>query len=161
MSTGRNLRVRTSVGHREDTRLGVLVDEVLIGELLTVDGAATGTLYSSVSASVMNVNCQETHVAAGEVTTLKHELRDDTVEAGALVTLTLGSLAELTEVASGLGDVLLVEVEDNTARLGCREKTVSNAIITKNPPDFLTMEGQLENFPCLPLLSKQKSTYGC
>lgn len=40
------------------------------------------------------------------------------MEAGALVTLALGSLAELTEVGGGLGDVLLVEVEDDTLRLG-------------------------------------------
>ena len=39
-----NSRVGTSVGHGEDTRLGVLQLEVLIGELLTVDGTATGTL---------------------------------------------------------------------------------------------------------------------
>lgn len=55
---------------------------------------------------------------AGEVTTLEHELGDDTVEGRALVTLTLGLGAELTEVAGGLGDVLLEEVEDDTARLG-------------------------------------------
>jgi hypothetical protein len=92
--------VGTSVGHGEETGLVVLVDEVLIGELLTVDGATTGT------------------VVAGEVTTLEHELGDDTVEGRALVTLTLGLGAELTEVAGGLGDVLLEEVEDDTARLG-------------------------------------------
>lgn len=55
---------------------------------------------------------------AGEVTTLQHELRDDTVETGLLVTLTGLSLAELTEVLSGLGDVSLVEVEVDTADLG-------------------------------------------
>jgi hypothetical protein len=92
--------VGTSVGHGEETGLVVLVDEVLIGELLTVDGATTST------------------VVAGEVTTLEHELGDDTVEGRALVTLTLGKLAELTEVLSSLGDVLLEEVEDDTARLG-------------------------------------------
>lgn len=42
-----DLRVGTSVGHGEDTGLGVLVDEVLIGELLTIDGAATGALQIS------------------------------------------------------------------------------------------------------------------
>nr|XP_003188721.1 hypothetical protein ANI_1_1028064 [Aspergillus niger CBS 513.88] len=41
---GANLRVGTSVGHGEETGLVVLVDEVLIGELLTVDGATTGLL---------------------------------------------------------------------------------------------------------------------
>ena len=55
---------------------------------------------------------------AGEVTTLEHELGDHTVEAGVLVALALGQLAELTEVLGGLGDVLLVEVEVDTAGLG-------------------------------------------
>lgn len=55
---------------------------------------------------------------AGEVTTLQHELRDDAVEAGALVALALGQLAELTEVLGGLGDFILEEVEVDAARLG-------------------------------------------
>jgi hypothetical protein len=55
---------------------------------------------------------------AGEVTTLQHELRDDAVEAGALVALALGLLAELTEVGSGLRDILLEEVEVDATRLG-------------------------------------------
>lgn len=59
-----------------------------------------------------------THVVAGEVTTLQHELRDDTVETGLLVTLTGLSLAELTEVLSGLGDLSLVEVEVDAGSLG-------------------------------------------
>lgn len=54
---------------------------------------------------------------AGEVTTLQHELRNDAVEAGALVALALGLLAELTEVLSGIGDILLEEVEVDAARL--------------------------------------------
>ena len=59
----------------------------------------------------------------GEVTTLKHELRDDTVERGALVSLALGSLAKLDEVLSGLGDIIGKEVEDDTVRLGCNEQS--------------------------------------
>lgn len=38
------LRVGTSVGHGEKTRALVADLEVLIGELLTVDGLSTGTL---------------------------------------------------------------------------------------------------------------------
>lgn len=56
----------------------------------------------------------------GEVTTLKHELRNHTVEAGALVTLALGLLAELTEVPSGLRDVLLEQVEVDASGLSCK-----------------------------------------
>lgn len=41
----KNVRVRTSVGHGKKTRLGVLQVEVLIGELLTVDGTTTSALY--------------------------------------------------------------------------------------------------------------------
>ena len=55
----------------------------------------------------------------GEVTTLEHELGDDTVEAGSLVTLSLGELAKLTEVLGGLGDNIIEEVEGDATSLGC------------------------------------------
>ena len=38
------LRVGTGIGHGEKSWLGVLAGEVLIGELLTVDGLATSAL---------------------------------------------------------------------------------------------------------------------
>ena len=38
------LRVWAGVGHGQKSGLGVLLDEVLVGELLTVDGLATGAL---------------------------------------------------------------------------------------------------------------------
>lgn len=37
-------RVGTSVGHGKESRLGVLLREVLVGELLPVDGLAAGAL---------------------------------------------------------------------------------------------------------------------
>lgn len=40
----KSLRVGTSVGHGEKTRALVTDLEVLVGELLTVDGLSTGTL---------------------------------------------------------------------------------------------------------------------
>lgn len=61
---------------------------------------------------------RKTHVATGEVTTLEHELGDDTVEGRALVTLTLLSVAEISEVLGGLGNLVGVEVEVDTADLG-------------------------------------------
>ena len=39
-----NLRARTSVSHGQQSRLGVLQLEVLVGKLLAVDGLSTGTL---------------------------------------------------------------------------------------------------------------------
>ena len=64
-------------------------------ELLAVDRLATGA------------------VAAGEVTTLEHELRDDAVEAGALVAEAVLASGELTEVARRLRNDVVVELEDN------------------------------------------------
>ena len=90
----RSVSVGTSVGHGEDTGTVVLVDEVLIGELSSVDGLTTGT------------------VSDGEVTTLGHESRDDSVPDTSLeveglsrFTDTLLTGAESSEVIGGLGGV--------------------------------------------------------
>jgi hypothetical protein len=91
--------VGAGVGHGEQTGLVVLQGEVLVGELLTVDGLATSA------------------VATGEVTTLKHEVRDDSVEGRALVAETLLASAESTEVLGGLGDLFVEEVEVDAATL--------------------------------------------
>jgi hypothetical protein len=91
--------VGAGVSHGEQTGLAVLQLEVLVGELLTVDGLATSA------------------VATGEVTTLKHEVRDDSVERRALVAETLLASAESTEVLGGLGDLFVEEVEVDAATL--------------------------------------------
>lgn len=90
--------VRTSVGHGKKTRLGVTVGKVLVRESFTVDGLATGT------------------VTSGEVTTLEHKVGDDTVERRTGITETLFASAESTEVLGGLGDNIVVELEDNAAK---------------------------------------------
>jgi len=91
----RSVGSRTGVGHGEETGLVVLVVEVLVSELLSVDGLAASA------------------VASGEVSTLSHEVRDDSVEGGALVVKGLAGLAdallssaEAPEVLRGLGGVL-------------------------------------------------------
>ena len=53
-------------------------------------------------------------VTFGEVSTLKHELRYDTMEARALVTKTVTSGREFTEVLRGLGDDVVEELECDT-----------------------------------------------
>lgn len=65
--------------------------------LLAVDGLATGA------------------VATGEVTTLEHELGDDTVELGAGVTEAVLASAESTEVLGGLGDDVSAQLHDDAA----------------------------------------------
>lgn len=63
------ISVGSSVGRGQKSGARVLDLEVLIGELLSVDGLATSA------------------VVAGEVTTLKHEVGDHAVESGAFVTV--------------------------------------------------------------------------
>ena len=72
--------VGTSVGHGQDSGGIVLELEVLILELVAVDGLASSS------------------VVVGEVTALAHEVGDDPVEDTALVAESLLSSAESTEV---------------------------------------------------------------
>ena len=90
----RSVGVGTSVGHGEDTGTVVLVNEVLIVELSSVDRFTSGTVSNS------------------EISTLCHEAGDDSVPDAALVveglsrfTDSLLSSAESSEVLSGLGGV--------------------------------------------------------
>jgi hypothetical protein len=95
----------------------VLELEVLVGELLAVDGLAAGALVTSLVCYALYERFDSTHVAAGEVTTLKHELGDHAVELGALVAEALLASAESAEVLSSLGDDIVEELEVDAAGL--------------------------------------------
>ncbi len=90
----RAVGVGAGVGHGEDPRAGVLQLEVLVGELVAVDGLAAGA------------------VAVGEVSALAHEVGDDPVEGGALVAVALLAGAEGAEVLGGLGDHIGAELRE-------------------------------------------------
>ena len=68
-------------------------------------------------------DASRTYVTTGEVTTLKHELGDDSVERRTLVAKALLASAEGTEVLSSLRDDIVEEVEVDTARLLYTEGT--------------------------------------
>jgi hypothetical protein len=96
----------------------VLLLEVLVGELLSVDGFSTSALAKlSVCCIHRDVYERRAYIATGEIAALKHELRDDAVERGAFVSETVGASAQLTEVLRGLRDNLVVQVEGNAALL--------------------------------------------
>lgn len=59
----------------------------------------------------------ETDIATGEVTALKHKLRDHPMELGATVAEALLTGAQGTEVLSGLGSNIIVKIEVDTAGL--------------------------------------------
>jgi len=92
--------VLSGVSHGEDTGLGVLERKVLISELLAVDGLSASS------------------VAAGEVTTLQHEVGDYAVELGARETETVLAGGELTEVPCGFGNHIVEQLEGDTTG-GC------------------------------------------
>jgi hypothetical protein len=74
----RTIGILSSIGHRKKTRASVLKLKVLIGELLSIDRLSTGTITTS------------------EVTSLNHEVVDNTVELRAFVAETLLSGCEST-----------------------------------------------------------------
>ena len=63
----------------------------------------------------------QSYVTAGEVATLKHEVRDDAVEGRALVAEALLASAESLEVVDSLGNNIIVEVEVDPALARCHE----------------------------------------
>lgn len=60
-----------------------------------------------------------TYVASSEITSLKHELWDDSVELRTFVTFACFFLAQLNEVFSRLGYYIVVQVEVDSAGLFC------------------------------------------
>ena len=60
-----------------------------------------------------------TYVTTSEISTLKHELRDDTMELAARVAEALLAGAEGTEVLGGLWDGLVEELEVDAGRTLC------------------------------------------
>lgn len=95
----RPIRVGTGVGHRQKPWSGMLFLEVLVGKLFAVDGLASRT------------------VAACEVTTLEHELRNDSVELATLVAVSLLAGAKGSEVFCCLRDYIVVEIEIDSTSL--------------------------------------------
>mmetsp|Transcript_10871 Transcript_10871/g.22629 ORF Transcript_10871/g.22629 Transcript_10871/m.22629 type:complete len:367 (+) Transcript_10871:69-1169(+) len=79
------------VGHAQHARSSVLKVEVLVGEGSAVDALAPRS------------------VSCGEVSSLDHEVLDDSVELAALVSEAGLAGAELAEVLGGLGDVVAEE----------------------------------------------------
>lgn len=86
----RAISVRSRIGHGEESRAGVALVEVLICELLSVNRLASSA------------------IAASEVTSLKHECGNHTVELGILEAKALLAGAEATEVLHSFGNDTLI-----------------------------------------------------
>jgi len=89
--------ILSGIGHGEDAGLGVLEFEVLVIELIAINGLATST------------------VALGKVTTLKHEVRDNAMESRARIAIAFFASAELFEVIRGVGNDVLEKMEIDAA----------------------------------------------
>jgi len=100
------VRVWASIGHGKDARLSVLEGEVLIGELLAINGFSTSS------------------VATREITPLDHKFGDDTVELAPLETEALLAGAEGTEVLGRLRDDVGAEFELDATSGGATDRDV-------------------------------------
>ena len=89
--------------------------EVLILELVTVDGLSTST-YRKVSPHRSNVSRNLLTITLSEVTALNHEVLDNTVEGRALVAEALLASSESAEVLGGLGHRLAVQPDDDASQ---------------------------------------------
>lgn len=92
--------IGSGVGHGHDTGTGVPQDEVLILELVAVDGLASGA------------------VVVLEIATLAHEVRNHTVEGGILVAEALLSGAESTEVFACLWSYICAQLNNDPSQRG-------------------------------------------
>ena len=120
----RAVGVGASVGHREESRLGVLEGELKEGRgrekgamrILPVrnpgEDERTHVLVGELGA-VDRLSASS--VVVGEVTALEHELGDDAVEARAGVAKAVLAGAELAEVTGRLGNDVVVELELDAA----------------------------------------------
>ena len=113
--------VGAGVGHGQHEGLLVGELEVLVGELLAVDGLAAGALssYNVNEMGTLGCGTGKAYVAASKVSALQHELRDHAVELAALVAVALLAGAEGAEVLGGLGDDIVEELEVDAAGAGC------------------------------------------
>jgi len=96
----RSVGVGSAVGHGQDSGTVMFQLEVFVTELLTEDTLATGS------------------VLVGEVTSLAHELGNNSVEWRSFVPETFLTSAESSEVFTGLGDNVITKFHnDATKRL--------------------------------------------
>lgn len=92
--------VGSSIGHAHDAWSGVLESKVLIFEFITVNGLSTSAI----------VVCK--------ITSLAHEVGDDAMECGALVSIALLAGAQGTEVFASLWN-------DISAKLKAQNEKIS------------------------------------
>jgi hypothetical protein len=111
--------VGPGIGHGKKARLMVFQLEVLVwqegGKELLQDKSGARRVPTSKFLAVDGLAASA--IVAGEITALKHELRDHTVERGTFVAKTVLAGRELPEVSCGFGDDFVVQLEhDSTSR---------------------------------------------
>lgn len=74
--------------------------------------------------AIVSALCRGAYIATSEVTPLKHELRDHTVELRARVAKALLTSAESTEILDSLGNDIVEELEVDAAGLLCARESV-------------------------------------
>eukprot|EP00397_Hematodinium_sp_SG-2012_P063729 GEMP01088620.1.p2 GENE.GEMP01088620.1~~GEMP01088620.1.p2 ORF type:complete len:134 (-),score=18.65 GEMP01088620.1:30-431(-) len=116
----RAICVGSSIGHGQDTWASVTQREVFVGKFHPIDRLATGSITSS------------------EVTTLTHEVWDDTMEGGALVAESPFSCTQSTEVLCSLGNYISTQLHNNSANRLVVRNDIEEDLWIPHGEDFTT-----------------------
>lgn len=108
-----SIGVLSGVGHAEKASLGVLQLEVLVGELGAVDCQLLAC--NQLCSFGIHTRLSASAITLGEVSTLDHEVLDNTVEGRVLISEALLAGSQSSEVLDCFGDSLAVETHHNAA----------------------------------------------
>ena len=108
------IRVGAGIGHGQKSRCGVLELKVLIGEFVSVDGNPPSA------------------ISPGKVTTLAHEIRDNTVKLAALVSHTFFACAKCSEILCCLGRGVCKQLKFDAPSLGGSNVHIEEHIGTRH-----------------------------
>ena len=121
----RTVGVGTSVSHGQETGSVVTHSEVLISELVSVDR------LTSITIEILYVTIPILMVTYGDISSLEHEVGDDSVEDGVLVakidsalSLSLLSSAQASEVLSSLRNNIIVQLNVSFHQTSHTSKTI-------------------------------------
>ena len=102
--------VLSGIGHRQEERLVMFPAKVLVLKLLPVNRFPACSIMAS------------------EIATLEHKLWDYSMKAGASIAEPILTGAKFTEVASGFGNDIVVELEYDTARRLAVDRDIEKAV---------------------------------
>ena len=109
----RTVGVLSCVCHGEETLLRVLELEVLVWELGAINYSSSAQTQRPISFGI-HTRLSTSSITLGEITSLDHEILNDTVERRPFISKVLLSSRQRSEVLNSLGHSLAIQTHHNT-----------------------------------------------